>query len=152
MPSGKVRDGIIKKFHQKINKTLLACPACKGIAQLKGGPYAQEPYSISCTTCGHSLSTGFDGEKLAEAWNQKAKQMNGGWQPAQSAPKGDVIIGCFDNYPLPVCCAWNEPEQQWTIANMQVNLFRGKWNDTYFESEYECSDALKAWMPLPKAA
>ena len=75
-----------------------------------------------------------------------------GWQPAETAPKGDVIIACFDNYPIPVAATWNEPEQQWITSNVQANLYQGKWNDTFFETDYECADALKAWMPLPKVA
>ena len=71
------------------------------------------------------------------------------WQPPKTAPKGDVIIALFDCTPIPVMATWNEPEQQWGCSSVQVNLYQGKWNDTYFQSEYETSNALKAWMPLP---
>lgn len=72
------------------------------------------------------------------------------WQSPETAPKEDVFIACFDDCPLPVCCTWNEPEQQWVYSLVQVNLYQGKWNDTFFQTEYETSDALIAWMPLPE--
>jgi len=75
-----------------------------------------------------------------------------GWQPPETAPKSDVILACFNDCPLPVTATWNEPEQHWVFSLVQVNLFNGKWNDTFFETEYESADALKAWMPLPEVA
>lgn len=77
---------------------------------------------------------------------------NTGWQPPKTAPKKDVILACFDDCPLPVTATWNEPEQQWVFSLAQVNLFEGQWNDTFFETQYECADQLKAWMPLPQLA
>jgi len=71
------------------------------------------------------------------------------WQPARTVPKDDVIIAKFASSPIPVLAAWNEPEQQWVYASIQVNLYQGKWNDTFFENQYETADALKTWMPLP---
>ncbi|PKF60647.1 hypothetical protein CW745_14040 [Psychromonas sp. psych-6C06] len=71
------------------------------------------------------------------------------WQPAETAPKGDVIIAHFSGHPVPVAATWNDPEQQWIFSNVQVSCYEGKWNDTFFDTEYECADALKAWMPLP---
>lgn len=75
-----------------------------------------------------------------------------GWQPAETAPKGDVIIAIFADHPVPVAATWNEPEQQWIYSDVKVDRYQGKWNDTYFKTEYETADALKAWMPLPKVA
>ena len=75
-----------------------------------------------------------------------------GWQPAATAPKDSVIIACFHDCPLPVTTTWNEPEQQWIFSNVQVSCYQGKWNDTLFETEYECAGALKAWMPMPELA
>ena len=74
------------------------------------------------------------------------------WKSAETAPKGDVIIALFTDHPVPVVATWNEPEQQWIFSNVQTNLFKDKWNDTFFETEYECAGALKAWMPMPQVA
>lgn len=73
------------------------------------------------------------------------------WQPAETAPKTDVILALFDCCPIPVTATWNEPESQWVFAYVQVTQYEGKWNDTYFETDYETADALQAWMPLPNA-
>lgn len=75
-----------------------------------------------------------------------------GWQPAITAPKGDVILAEFDNYPLPVATTWNQAQEQWVVANVQCDMYEGRWNDTYFENQYECAGDLKAWMPLPTKA
>ncbi len=61
-----------------------------------------------------------------------------------------MIIACFNDCPIPVLATWNEPEKQWVFPIVQVNLYEGKWNDTFFQTEYETEGELKAWMPLPK--
>lgn len=78
--------------------------------------------------------------------------LNQGWQPAETAPKGDVIIGWFEGYPMAVAATWNEPEQQWVLCNVQVNLYQGKWNDTFFSTEYATTNELKGWMLMPQVA
>ncbi|WP_028863873.1 hypothetical protein [Psychromonas aquimarina] len=75
-----------------------------------------------------------------------------GWQPAETAPKDNVIIACFDDCPIPVSATWNEPEQQWVFSLVDADLYQGKRNDTFFKTEYECANALKAWMPMPELA
>jgi len=75
-----------------------------------------------------------------------------GWQPATTAPKDSVIMARFNECPVPVTATWNEPEQQWVFSLVDVNLYQGKWTDTFFKTEYECADALKAWMPMPELA
>ena len=82
---------------------------------------------------------------LAEQLEQEVNDLSG-WQAPETAPKEDVIIACFDDCPLPVTCTWNEPEQQWVFSLVQVNQFEGKWNDTFFQTEYETAGALKAWI------
>lgn len=73
-----------------------------------------------------------------------------GWQPAETAPKDSVIIACFEDCPIPVTTTWNEPEQHWVFSLVDVNLYQGKRNDIFFQTEYKCADALKAWMPIPE--
>lgn len=71
------------------------------------------------------------------------------WQKPKTAPKDEVFLALFNCSPLPVLCTWNEPESQWIFSVVQVNSYQGKWNDTFFETEYEIANALIAWMPLP---
>ncbi|MEG3753126.1 hypothetical protein [Psychromonas arctica] len=77
------------------------------------------------------------------------KEIFSQWQPARTAPKDEVFIAIFECSSLPVLCTWNEPESQWIFSVVQVNLYQGKWNDTFFDTEYETAGALIAWMPLP---
>lgn len=74
------------------------------------------------------------------------------WQPAKTAPKNRVIIACFEDCPVPVSATWNETEEQWAFSLVDVKLSQGKQSNTFFKTEYECEDALKAWMPMPELA
>lgn len=69
------------------------------------------------------------------------------WQPAETAPRDGNPFLADTEYPWPLVCAWNDAEKMFVCAQLNVNMFEGKYNDTYFESEqYE---EIKAWMPLP---
>lgn len=51
-------------------------------------------------------------------------------------------------YPWPVVAAWNKCDEEWVVANLQVSMVNGEWNDTYFENEHE--KTIKRWMPMPE--
>jgi len=71
------------------------------------------------------------------------------WNPPENAPKDmSAFLGDFG---MPWLCptVWNAAEDRWCIAVLQCGLFKGNWNDTYFESDHMPEDELKGWMPLP---
>ena len=53
-------------------------------------------------------------------------------------------------YPWPVLCAWNNCDECWVFANLQVNMTDGVYNDPYFETERESAKGVSSWMPLPE--
>lgn len=67
--------------------------------------------------------------------------------PMQDAPKKSVIL--LDvGYPWLVAGIWNAPSESWVYADLQIDLYEGEWNDTYFENEHEKKP--NGWMPLPE--
>ena len=67
--------------------------------------------------------------------------------PPETAPKDQLIlidIGC----PWLVCAVWNEPDNKWSYASLQTELYLGKCNDNYFETE--TAETIKGWIPLPE--
>ena len=70
------------------------------------------------------------------------------WQPAETAPKdGNPVIADI-GLPFAVLAVWNEHEQQWCYASLQVNLIDDEWSDPYFESEW--NPTLRAWRSMPE--
>ena len=69
------------------------------------------------------------------------------WRSMKTAPKNGSAILLDIDMPWPVVACWSEHEKRWVFANHQINMVNGKWNDPYWESEWE-NDAL-AWMPMP---
>ena len=69
------------------------------------------------------------------------------WQPAETAPHDGNPILVDAGYPWPLVCVWNHVENAWICAELNVGMFNGEWNDTYFE--YEKRKTIKAWIPLP---
>lgn len=68
------------------------------------------------------------------------------WQTQETAPKdGTLIIGDF-GWPWPLVTCWNDHEQAWVVATLQVNQVNAVL-DPYFESDYERK--LKRWQPMP---
>ncbi len=43
---------------------------------------------------------------------------------------------------------WNEPSQKFVTANIQADLYKGKWNDTYFETEHIDERDIIDWAEL----
>jgi hypothetical protein len=60
-------------------ENLLPCPFCNAPAKLKGGPQAQENYSIWCSNL-HSLQGGMDSGALIKQWNTR------------HAPKRELVV------------------------------------------------------------
>jgi hypothetical protein len=62
-------------------------------------------------------------------------------------PKDQTFIANV-GLPYAVIAVWNGEEQHYAYADLQVNLCKGEWNDTYFENDYV--DTINGWMPLPE--
>ena len=72
------------------------------------------------------------------------------WQPPETAPKDGTTFLADIGLPWPVVCAWNGSAGGWAWAEHQIDIYKGQWNEVYFQTEWETEDELKAWMPLPE--
>lgn len=80
---------------------LLPCPFCGADAKLRGGPLAQETYSIWCRgTPSHHQDYGLDAEKAIAAWNTRALPA----AQVQAEPEN-----CGEIRPMRHACTCNEP-------------------------------------------
>ena len=70
------------------------------------------------------------------------------WQFPETAPIDGTPIIIDAGYPWPLIGVWNKVEQRWVCAELKVDLFKGEWEDTYFENE--SYHTIVWWMPLPK--
>lgn len=70
------------------------------------------------------------------------------WQLPETAPKTGEIILADMGWPWPCQACWNNAQNEWVYAVMQLNFVDGE-NDPYFENEYGKVPELKRWMPLP---
>lgn len=72
-----------------------------------------------------------------------------------TAPKDKPIL-IDAGYPWLVMAIWNEAGKNWVYANLQVDMYMGNYNDTYWESEYESPVNSKGipnvfgWIPVPE--
>ena len=69
------------------------------------------------------------------------------WQTPETAPK-DTTFMADVGLPFAVVACWNAAEDLWVYANAQCDLYRGAWNDFYFENER--TSELLGWMPMPE--
>ena len=66
--------------------------------------------------------------------------------PMETAPKDKAIL--LDvGLPWLVSGVWNNADETWVYANVQVGMYEGDLYDTYFENEYE-KEPL-GWLPIP---
>lgn len=70
----------------------------------------------------------------------------GEWLPADTAPKGRMIIGDF-GLPWPAVAVWSDYTEKWVVAELEWNLCDGQ-ADPGFVTEYE--PTLVGWMELPE--
>lgn len=69
------------------------------------------------------------------------------WQEMDTAPKDRQIL--LDvGLPWPVAGAYNPIQEEWVYSNFALGLYQEKFNDSYFENEYEKTP--KFWRELPK--
>ena len=66
---------------------LKSCPFCGGAAKMKGGPMAQETYSVWCTNL-HHMNGSMDKQVLIDAWNTRTDTVERmQWNPDMDAAK-----------------------------------------------------------------
>jgi len=70
-------------------------------------------------------------------------------QPPDTAPKDQAILGNF-GYPWLQLAVWNDHDQKWAVASMEMNMVHGKWNDPYWTTEQEHEKDLLGWRPFPQ--
>jgi hypothetical protein len=68
-----------------------------------------------------------------------------GWQPANTAPVGPIILADF-GWPGPVMATWCGVSKKWAAVSAQRDHTS---DDAWFETEYEQAGDLRRWMHLP---
>jgi len=66
------------------------------------------------------------------------------------APPRDNMFLANIGLPRYVVAHWNPAMDEFVYAELQVDMFEGEWNDTYFESEYFKESDIRSWIELPK--
>jgi len=64
-------------------------------------------------------------------------------------PKNKTFLADI-GYPYYVLAHWNEAMDYYVFAELQVDLFEGKLNDTYFQTESFKEDELIGWVDKPQ--
>lgn len=68
----------------------------------------------------------------------------------KTAPKdGTCILGKFDSYPFVTITSWNGADKKWVVAELNIGMYEGEYNDTYFENEHYDDSSLIGWERLP---
>lgn len=71
------------------------------------------------------------------------------WKDPNEAPKdGTPILGSFESYPFPTIASWNGASKKWAVAELNVGMYEGEYNDTYFETNHYDEDDLVKWREL----
>jgi len=80
---------------------------------------------------------------------QPPEAAGGRWQGIETAPTDSTVL--LDvGLPYAVIGAWNEHEQQWIYAELEINRVDGNFNDPYFGNVYISNADVKGWMKLPE--
>jgi len=73
------------------------------------------------------------------------------WRKMETAPVDETVL-LNVGLPYAVVGLWNEHEQEWIYAELEINRVCGRFNDPYFGNEYISNADVKGWMPLPEVA
>lgn len=65
-------------------------------------------------------------------------------------PPKDKLFLANIGYPNYVMAHWNEAMHCYVYAELQVDMYHGEWDDTYFQTESFDELELKSWIELPK--
>lgn len=79
--------------------------------------------------------------------NDKLKSI---FKDPKDAPKDRVFLAFFKNWPFCTTCHWSKSSKKWVAANLQYDLWDGKFDDAYFENEYFNIENMIKWCELPE--
>tara|TARA_B110000008_G_C16802131_1_gene497192 strand:- start:427 stop:666 length:240 start_codon:yes stop_codon:yes gene_type:complete len=71
--------------------------------------------------------------------------------PANTAPKDSTMfLAQFKGAPSMAATMYYPPNKEFVYANPLQGLYKGKFQDNYFESEYVEEKELIGWLPMPE--
>ena len=71
------------------------------------------------------------------------------WEQDKEFPRdGRQFIGVYDLYPQPLVSVWCEASYKICVCVPQCGLYKGQWNDWYFEGEYIDELELIRWAKI----
>jgi len=62
--------------------------------------------------------------------------------------KKDKQIIIENEYGIECVAIWSEADKKFVYANLQTDMYDGKWNMNYFENEYILEKDIKKWREL----
>lgn len=65
-------------------------------------------------------------------------------------PPKDKLFLADIGYPYYVLAHWSNVDNQYIFAELQVDLYQGKWDDVYFQTDRFKEYELKGWIEMPK--
>lgn len=71
------------------------------------------------------------------------------WQPPETAPRDMTVFLANFGYPWPLAAAWNPVQQEFVVADPQIGMVDGRYEDFHFQSDWEPTSELRGWMPMP---
>ncbi len=68
--------------------------------------------------------------------------------PNTFAPKDRPVLVLI-GYPWPLMAIWNQFQEEFVIANLQINMMYGEYNDPYWENDYVNESDIISWAEVP---
>ena len=65
-------------------------------------------------------------------------------------PPKDKLFLADIGYPYYVLTHWNGAMEYYVYTELQVELYHGEWNDTYFQTDSFREEEIKSWIDFPK--
>jgi len=66
------------------------------------------------------------------------------------APPRDNLFLANIGYPYYVLAHWNEGMGYYIYAELQVDMYKGEWDDTYFQTESFQESDIISWIEMPR--
>jgi len=94
------------------------------------------------------LKTGLTPRQLLEQRDKSIKTVMD-MNPPETFPRNETFLGDV-GYPWLALCIYHPAHKALAVAELQVDLLDGEWQDLYFQTETLPISDLKGWLPLPK--